>query len=144
MKVKAFIIIALAAALSACIKTDDRSQENTEAAKSMFAAFNRHDWKAMAAHYADTASFLDPAFGHAYVKKTREETAGKYAEMQKMFADIKDDIDAVHAAGNVVTVQFTSSGTPTGGEKWHLPICAVLTFNNEGKIIKDATYYDNE
>ncbi|MCC8408845.1 nuclear transport factor 2 family protein [Mucilaginibacter sp. UR6-1] len=144
MKAKYLITIATVATLSACIKTDDRGQANAEAAKSMFTAFNRHDWKAMADHYADTASFLDPAFGPAYVKKNRAETAAKYADMQKMFADIKDDIDAIHATGDVVVVEFTSSGTPAGGQKWHLPICSILTFNKDGKIIKDATYYDNE
>ncbi|MBE9585257.1 nuclear transport factor 2 family protein [Mucilaginibacter sp. JRF] len=144
MKINNLIIITMAAALSACIKTDNRGAANTAAAKSMFEAFNRHDWKAMANHYADTASFLDPSFGPQYVKKTRAETAEKYTAMQQMFADIKDDIDAIHASGDVVVVEFTSSGTPQGGQKWHLPICSVLTFNKDGKIIKDATYYDNE
>lgn len=142
MKIKTLIVFALV--LSACGKPDSKLEANIQAVKSMFAAFNRHDWKAMAGHYADTAGFLDPSLGTTYVKMTHAETAAKYAAMQKMFPDIKDDVTAIHAGDSVVVVEFTSSGTPAGGEKWHLPICSVLTFNKEGKIVKDATYYDNE
>ncbi|MCD8741748.1 nuclear transport factor 2 family protein [Mucilaginibacter roseus] len=142
MKLKTLIIVAVA--MSACVAPDNNNETNISAAKSMFAAFNRHDWKTMAGHYADTARFLDPSLGQSYVKMTHAETAAKYAAMQKMFPDIKDDVTAMHASDSVVVVEFTSSGMPSGGEKWHLPICSVLTFNKDGKIVKDATYYDNE
>lgn len=141
---KKYIVIIIVLFITACGESGNNGQANAKAAKSMFEAFNRHDWKAMASYYADTASFLDPSFGSRYVKKVRAETAGKYAAMQQMFPDIKDDINAVHTSGNVVVIEFTSSGTPAGGQKWHLPICSILTFNDKGKIIKDATYYDNE
>lgn len=144
MKTNILLIILSATVLCACNKPGDNTTVNTKTAKELFAAFNRHDWKAMASYYADTAEFLDPAFGPEPVKKTHEETIEKYTGMQQMFADIKDDISAVHATGDVVVVEFVSSGTPQGGTKWHLPICSVLTFNKNGKIVKDATYYDNE
>ncbi len=135
--------------LSVCLLTACRNgsiiedQRNIKTAQKMFEAFNKHDWQNMADYYSDDALFLDPAYGDKYVHKTRKQTAAKYAEMQHMFADIHDDVESLHAVNDVVVVQFTSSGTPKGGEKWRLPICSVLTFNGEGKIIKDATYYDN-
>ncbi|RYE15324.1 MAG: nuclear transport factor 2 family protein [Sphingobacteriales bacterium] len=129
--------------LASCNKVDSEGEKNIAAAKGMFAAFNNHNWEKMASFYTDTAEFLDPAFGQAYVRKTQPETAKKYAEMHQMFQDIKDDITGVTAAGDRVVVQFTSSGTPGGAAKWELPICSILTFK-DGKIIKDATYYDNQ
>ncbi|MEO6150714.1 MAG: nuclear transport factor 2 family protein [Mucilaginibacter sp.] len=129
--------------LTSCSKPADTGEKNIAAAKEVFAAFNSHSWEKMAACYTDTAEFLDPSFGTSYIKKTRQETAKKYAAMQQMFPDIKDDITDITAAGDRVTVQFISSGTPAGSTKWELPICTVLTFK-DGKIIKDATYYDNQ
>src|SRR5262245_49881756 len=65
---------------------------NIDLAKSMFEAFNRHDWKAMAGFYAPSAEFLDPSFGKDYVTRPQEQTSSKYAEMQSMFPDIHDDV----------------------------------------------------
>lgn len=111
--------------------------------RKMFAAFNRHDWAEMAACYADTALFLDPSFGKEYVAKTRQQTMAKYAEMAGMFTDIKDEVQAVYVAGNHVTVEFVSGGSSAQTGAWKLPICTVFTIEN-GRIIKDATYYDQE
>jgi ketosteroid isomerase-like protein len=109
----------------------------------MFDAFNRHDWNAMANYYSESASFLDPSFGPEYVTKTRQETAAKYAEMQKMFPDLHDELVGVYPSGDKVTVEFVSTGTISDSIKFSLPIITVLTFEN-GLIIKDATYYDQE
>jgi len=111
--------------------------------KQLFAAFNKHDWAGMAACYADTALFLDPSFGKEYVAKTRQQTIAKYAEMAAMFADIKDEVQAIYVAGNHVTAEFVSSGSSAQTGPWKLPICTVFTIEN-GKIVKDATYYDQE
>jgi ketosteroid isomerase-like protein len=101
----------------------------------------------MAACYSDTAEFLDPSFGTEYVKKTRAETAAKYAELQQMLPDIHDEIVDITASGDKVVVQFVSTGSAQGTdgkkETFTLPICSVLTIKG-GKIIKDATYYDNQ
>ncbi|RZJ76649.1 MAG: nuclear transport factor 2 family protein [Flavobacterium sp.] len=137
------ILLLVFSIATGCNSAVNQSEKNIAAAKEMFTAFNSHNWEKMVAAYTDTAEFLDPAFGTDYVKKTRKETVEKYAGMQQMFTDIKDDITSISASGDMVTVQFISSGTPEGGQTWHLPICSVLTFK-DGKIVKDATYYDNE
>jgi hypothetical protein len=108
----------------------------------MFDAFNQHDWSLMTSYYSVSAEFLDPSFGQEYVSKTREETADKYAAMQKMFPDIHDDIVGIYPSGNKVTIEFISSGTSADGAKFKLPIITVLTFG-DGLILRDATYYDN-
>ncbi|GAA4335060.1 hypothetical protein GCM10023149_42790 [Mucilaginibacter gynuensis] len=140
MKNLSLILIAMLM-LSACRKFENSAQ-NIAIAEGMFEAFNQHDWKKMAAFYADTAEFLDPSFGTEYVKKTPAETASKYKEMQQMFPDIKDDVKSITATGDRVVVEFVSGGSLPDGKKWRLPICTVLTIT-KGKIVKDATYYDN-
>lgn len=115
----------------------------TQLVKDMFAAFNRHDWTKMASYYSDTALFLDPSFGKVYVARSRQQVAEKYAALAAMFPDIKDDVQAVYASGDHVTVEFISSGSSAQTGPWTLPICTVLTVQ-EGKITKDATYYDQE
>lgn len=114
---------------------------NAQRAREMFAAFNRHDWPAMAACYAPEAQFLDPSFGTEWVTRSRQETAAKYAEMAQMFPDLKDSVQNVYVSGDHVIVQFVSTGTAGDSLSFALPICTVLTFQN-GLIVRDATYYD--
>jgi ketosteroid isomerase-like protein len=137
MKQSAYIL--LAALVMSC---QPSGGENVEKARAMFDAFNRHDWSAMASFYSEPASFLDPSFGTGYVNKIREETAAKYAEMEKMFPDIHDELVGVYPSGDKVTVEFISTGTAPDSTKFKLPIITVLTFK-DGLIVKDATYYDN-
>ena len=95
----------------------------------------------MAAFYSESAEFLDPSFGKEYVTRSREQTASKYFELATMFPDIVDDVQSVYAVDDKVTIEFISSGTSGDSVKFKLPICSILTFK-EGKIIRDATYYD--
>lgn len=111
--------------------------------RTLFDYFNKHDWASMAALYADTATFRDPALGIDLVQQTHQDIIAKYKELHKMVPDVKDEITAIYACGDGhVTVEFISTGTGPDGESFRLPICAVLTIEN-GKITKDFTYYDN-
>lgn len=117
-------------------------QRNIELTQKMFAAFNAHNWQEMASCYAVDAQYLDPAYGQNFVYKSHQEIVAKYFEMQQLFPDIKDSIVDMQAVNNQVVVQFVSSGSSGDSIQFKLPICTVLTFAN-GKIVKDATYYDN-
>jgi ketosteroid isomerase-like protein len=139
---KVLIGFLLAVLIASCQSPRSNEDENTAIAKQMFEAFNKHDWPAMAAYYTPSASFLDPSFGPDYVVKSREETASKYAEMEKMFSNIRDDITGLYPYGDKVIIEFISTGTSSDGQKFKLPIVTVLTFK-DGIIVKDATYYDN-
>jgi len=125
--------------LFSCNKTE---QQNIELTQKMFAAFNAHNWQEMANCYAVDAHYLDPAYGQNFVYKSHPEIVAKYFEMQQLFPDIKDSIVDMQAVNNQVVVQFVSSGSSGDSIQFKLPICTVLTFAN-GKIVKDATYYDN-
>lgn len=123
--------------------SSDLQDKNVTATKKLFDAFNRHDWNEMASAYAEPASFLDPSFGNEYVSKTRSETAGKYADMEKLFPDIHDEVVGMYPSGDVVTVEFIATGKMNDSVSFRLPIVSVLTFK-DGVIVKDATYYDLE
>ncbi len=127
--------------LAACSSSVQPDEPRIAIAKTLFEAFNRHDWKAMADLYSDSALFLDPSFGKEYVSQTREKTIAKYTEMQNAFPDIHDAVTTIYSSGETVIVEFTSAGTASDGTKFTLPIVTILTFK-EGLIIKDATYYD--
>lgn len=116
---------------------------NTEIATQMFAAFNAHDWQKMTSFYSANAEYLDPAYGKEYVKKSAAEIAEKYADMQQMFPNIHDEVKNMHVAGDKIIVEFISTGSSGDSLNFSLPICSVLTFQN-GKIVRDATYYDNQ
>lgn len=108
-----------------------------------FAHFNNHDWEKMAGMYAETAAFKDPSLGQGIVTQTREQTIQKYSELNEIFPDLQDTIIQVYPSGEQhAIVEFVSSGTAPDGSEFRLPICTIFTFEN-GKIVKDFTYYDN-
>ena len=98
----------------------------------------------MADLYVEITDFKDPSFGTEITKQTRQQTVQKYAEMSKMFPDIKDEVVQMYDSGNnIVVVEFISTGTAPNGTKFKIPICSIYTIEN-GKIVKDFTYYDNQ
>ena len=111
--------------------------------KQYFEHFNAHEWTKMAEMYADTADFKDPSLGAGIVKQTRQQTSTKYAELNKIFPNLHDEVVATYPSGEKhITVEFISTGTAADGSKFELPICSIFTIEN-GKITKDFTYYDN-
>lgn len=97
----------------------------------------------MAEMYSETAEFKDPSLGPGIVKQTREQIIQKYRGLNQVFSDIKDEIIQVYPSdNNHIIVEFISSGTAPDGSKFELPICTIFTIEN-GKIVKDFTYYDN-
>jgi hypothetical protein len=121
----------------------NKDDDHIALARKMFDAFNQHQWQVMANYYSDSALFLDPVFGKTYIKQSRSQTVEKYALLQRVFPDIKDEIVAMYPSDNKVIVEFISTGTLASGELFQLPIITVLTFENN-LIVKDATYYDAE
>ncbi|WP_115375866.1 nuclear transport factor 2 family protein [Adhaeribacter pallidiroseus] len=117
--------------------------KNMDVVKQYFEHFNNHDWEKMAEMYSETTAFKDPSLGQGIVKQTREQIAQKYSELNEAFPDLKDDVIQVYPSGeNHIIVEFVSSGTAPDDSKLELPICTIFTIEN-GKIVKDFTYYDN-
>ena len=122
----------------------NQSSENQAIIKQLYEYFNNHEWQKMADLYVEITDFKDPSFGTEITKQTRQQTVQKYAEMSKMFPDIKDEVVHMYDSGNnIVVVEFISTGTAPDGTKFKMPICSIYTIEN-GKIVKDFTYYDNQ
>lgn len=126
--------------LSGCASSN---LENEKVVRLMFENFNKHQWKEMAACYDTAALFLDPSLGIEYVNQTHEQIVNKYGEMEKMFPDLHDEIVSLETSGDNVIVQFIASGSSGDSIQFKLPIAAILTVKS-GKIVKDATYYDQQ
>ncbi|NUM79240.1 nuclear transport factor 2 family protein [bacterium] len=132
--------------LISCQNTNEKDRitsENEKLVRQCFDYFNKHQWKEMAELYIDTAEFKDPSLGRGIVKQTRQQIVDKYSALNKMFPDIRDDIVQIYHSGEKnIIVEFVSSGTAPDNSKFELPICTIFTIEN-GKIVKDFTYYDN-
>lgn len=139
-------ILLIAFALTSCKQQPGGSTTTTDNEKLIqqyYDHFNRHNWKAMAALYSETAEFKDPSLGQRIVKQTRQQIMEKYAELQKTFPDIRDQVVQTYPSGpDKVIVEFISTGTAPDSTKFELPICTIFTIEN-GLITKDYTYYDN-
>ena len=139
-----FLILSLIIVLCSCNNNSHQSSQNQAIIKHLYEHFNNHEWQKMADLYVDTTDFKDPSFGTEIAKQTRLQTVQKYSEMEKMFPDIKDEVVQMYDSGNnVVIVEFVSTGTAPDGTKFKMPICSIYTIEN-GKIVKDFTYYDNQ
>jgi ketosteroid isomerase-like protein len=147
MRTKALLVALSAVALTACTsnKTDTKTEEeNISVANRVFEYFNQHHWAEMAELYVDPAEFKDPSFGQEVVTQTRQQTIEKYKKLEEMSSDIRDSVVHIYPSGDkYVIVEFVSSGTAPNGATWKLPLCTIFTIEN-GKIIKDFTYYDKE
>ncbi|WP_316753593.1 nuclear transport factor 2 family protein [Pedobacter gandavensis] len=117
--------------------------ENQELVKTYFDHFNKHEWDKMADLYSDSAEIKDPAIGKSVVKQSKKEISKRYAELNSVFPNLKDEVVQIYPSGDHhVIVEFVSSGTAADGSAFTLPICVIFTIEN-GKITKDFSYYDN-
>ena len=139
------VVILITTVISCAEKneTKNTAKNQEKLIKQYFEYFNNHQWEKMANMYADTADFKDPSLGQGIVKQTRQQTIQKYTELNKIFADLHDEIIETYVSGdNQIIVEFISSGTGPDKVKFQLPICTIFKIEN-GLISKDFTYYDN-
>ena len=123
--------------------SDPMTTKNTALVETYFQLFNNHDWDKLSQLYSENADFKDPSLGSGVVKQSRKQFIDKYAQLNEVFPDLRDDIVAVYPSGeNNVIVEFISRGTAEDKSAFELPICTIFTIEN-GKIVKDYTYYDN-
>ena len=124
-------------------KMTTQTTNNEKLVKQYFEYFNAHNWQKMSEMYAQTSQFKDPTLGKGIVPQTRKQNFDKYSELNKVFADLKDEVIATYPSGEKhIVVEFVSSGTAPDGSKFTLPICSIFTIEN-GLITKDFTYFDN-
>ena len=140
---KLLIIITLFSISSCTIKYNSDSNNNEALVKQYFTHFNNHEWQKMAKMYAELAEFKDPSLGQGIVKQTQQQIIDKYSALNKVFADINDEVIKTYPSGKKhIIVEFISRGTAPDNTKFELPICTIFTIEN-GKITKDYSYFDN-
>ena len=125
------------------IISESNSANNEKIARELFVHFNNHDWQKMADLYIENAEFKEPASGMVAQKKSKTQIVKEYNALQQQFGEVKDSVVAVYPSGDKnVIVEFVASGTLPDKTRFQLPICTIFTIEN-GKIIKDYTYFDN-
>jgi len=140
---KIIILIAIFLVISCTTNNNKEINTNEELVKQYFTYFNNHEWTKMAEMYAENAEFKDPSLGKGIIKQTHQQIIEKYSELNGLFIDIKDKVINTYPSGkNHIIVEFISSGTAPDNSKFELPICTIFTIEN-GKIIKDFSYFDN-
>ena len=140
-----FGILGVAFLLCVAFSSVDKSQSEPDYEaylSTFFGLFNNHDWKALSNMYAEKAKFKDPALGPGIHIRTRSEFVEHYVALEEMIPDVQHSVINFHPCGNTVVVEFISTGTGPDGERFQLPICAILTIE-DGFIARDYTYYDN-
>lgn len=137
-----FYILGMSMAFGCASSATQQETKNLALVQQMYAAFNSHDWQKMSAFYADSALFLDPSFGTAYIRQSRANIVNKYAELEKLFPTIHDEVITLVAKDDKVFVEFVATGNSGDSIQLTLPIAGVLTLKNN-LIVKDATYYNN-
>lgn len=114
-----------------------------------FDALTRHDVKAIAAGYADTAKILSPNWEGA--KTGPSDIAQVYTRYFASTPDLSYKVTHITNAGNEIVAQYTVSGTlsaPEAGtpdymkdKKYTLDYCAVFSIKNN-LIAGERDYFD--
>lgn len=117
--------------------------ENEKLVRQLFDHFNKHEWDKMASLYADTAEFKDPAWGQEIRKQSHQDIVGHYSQLQSFLPNIAISSLTLYPSGDKhIIAEFVSTGSSPGSMTISVPICTIFTIEN-GKILKDYTYYDN-
>lgn len=117
--------------------------ENEELVQRYFEHFNNHEWTKMANMYIENAEFKGPSLGREVVKQSRQQIIDKYAALQSVFPNLRDQVIKTYPSGNNhIIITFVSSGTGQDNSKFELPICTIFTIEN-GMITQDFSYFDN-
>jgi ketosteroid isomerase-like protein len=118
-------------------------EKNIAIVETYFQLFNKHQWDDLSKMYVENAEFKDPSLGPGIVKQSRAQFVTKYAALNEVFPDLKDEIVQIYPSGaDHVIVEFISKGTAADQSTFELPICVIFTIEN-GLITKDYSYFDN-
>ncbi len=105
-----------------------------------FAAFNRHDVDAVIAFYSADATMLDPTYDEPVKGKDaiRQHVADRFA----VVPDVHDEVVSTVVQPGFAAIELVATGTAVGAPgPFTLPLASFFTID-DGKIVRDATYYD--
>ena len=136
--------VALAAAASSPLSLAGE-KENVATVKALFAAFNAKDVEGMVRLYAPDAEYISPDVQPG--TRGQDAIRKNYTALFRAIPDVHDTVLRIVAQGDTVAVEFVARGTILANgdkpaRKLDLPIASFLTFNEKGRIVRDAVYFN--
>lgn len=109
---------------------------------------NLGDLDGIVATFGETAGYDDEPWGEHHVGL--EGVRGYYERLIKALPDLHIEIKREHATEEAVMLEVVISGThlgpwrglPPTGRRLEFPLCAVYTFDGDGKLAGERIYYD--
>jgi len=128
--------------------TTMEKQNNVETIKQAHQNFNRHDMESAAKNVAENITYRNHARG--VVINNRQGFIEYLEAWKKGFSDARVTEPTYIDGGDKVVALATARGTndgpfgdfPSTNKKIENPVCEVLHFNDEGKIVAGEIYYD--
>ncbi len=106
----------------------------------MYELFNKRQWQEMASLYTDQAFFLDNR-QDSFITRNKEEIPTIFEAFERKYPGIKEKILYIEESGDLVYVQFLTSGKSKSGGHWQQIAWTIFTVENR-KIAKVASYFN--
>lgn len=109
---------------------------------------NRHDLEGVMATFGSDGFYDDAPWGehHGGLDAVRS----YYGALFRASDDVRIEVESARDAGDAVILEVRLRGTHTGpwrglpatGRRFDLPLCAVFTFDLDGRLAGERIYYD--
>jgi uncharacterized protein (TIGR02246 family) len=139
MNARGLLVLIFAASVAMSFSAASMPRSARATVEAMFAAFNRHDARAIAQLYAPDALLTSSDFCAS--RSGRAEVQRTYQALFDAFPDIVDDVDTYVVEGDKVAVRFTSS-SKLPEHAFAMTIMTLLTVR-DGVIQSDDSVFDN-
>lgn len=109
---------------------------------------NAHDLPAVLATFGSSARYDDEPWDEHHMGL--DAVRSFYEELLRALPDLEIAVQKEHASGEAVIIECLIRGThggtwrdlPATGRRLEFPLCAVYTFDKEGKLAGERIYYD--
>lgn len=114
----------------------------TQVVQQKFAAFNRHDVRAIESTYENGAILHSPDYPDLMGNGPIADT---YRKIFDSIPDAKDNLTLLESVGNHVYAQFILTGHWNGAADKPISARIVSVYTvKDGRIVEDSTYYDRK
>lgn len=109
---------------------------------------NRHDLEGVMGTFGGMPEYEDTPWGEHHTG--RDGVRAYYEELLRALPDLHIDVQRRHVTDEHVVLEVVITGTHTGpwrglpgtGRRVEFPVCAVYSFDGEGKLAGERIYYD--
>lgn len=121
---------------------EDAQSAREEFIHAFFEAFNKKDTLFLKNSYAPNAVLEDPDHPWQPIEGSQA-IIKNYQALFDFIPDVQDSIKTLLVNGNMAGIEFISTGS-IDGNPFRMRIFTLLEFDPNGKIKRDATYYDRK